>query len=170
MGEGDQSSPLLKPINPPELAPELLAPVQLVHQGSGFIVEGVISNLKNTRFSLPYPGRWEVFLTAQPEIVSPQASNDSGLRASLAEGQWTLPASMGIVEANSSVPQSVDCPLNCVKPPPDTLPETGITLAQDNSLIATLIVAGLSLILIGLHFIWPRGLAFLDIKLENLFK
>jgi hypothetical protein len=92
---------------------ELLARVQMIHEGSGFIVEGVISNLKSTRFSVPYPGKWKLFLMAQPRIISARPIDDPELRAAIAASFKGTPRLLGTVETNTSTPQFVKCPLIC---------------------------------------------------------
>ena len=47
----------------------MLTPVRLVHQGSGFIVEGTLSDAGDTRFVVPYPGEWDIFMTAPPQFA-----------------------------------------------------------------------------------------------------
>jgi hypothetical protein len=119
-----------------EAAPvEVQAPVRLVHEGSGFITEGTLSTLHSSRLMVPYPGRWEVFMTGQPQFMTAETVDVSG--TNLADLQSVLangPVSLGQVEANTAEPQWVKCPITCViEPPavappndsPHTLPETG---------------------------------------------
>jgi hypothetical protein len=137
--------------------PELLLPVQLVHDGSAFIVEGELSDLKATRFAVPYPGRWQVWLTGNPRFMTTQAvdvsgSNLANLQTQLAHG----PVSLGSVEANTPEPQLVKCPLACVLPEPPpveappNLPETGADRSNELSLAGVLFIGGLEMALLGL--------------------
>jgi hypothetical protein len=131
--------------------------VQLVHQGSGFIVEGELSDSKPTRLSVPYPGQWQVWITHSPRFMTADAvdvtgSNLADLQSQLANG----PVSLGLVEANTAGPQLVRCPLACViEPPPAVettsyLPETGGILKTEMNLPTFLIISGLNFSLIGL--------------------
>jgi hypothetical protein len=136
--------------------PEILLPVRLVHDGSGFIVEGELSDVKATRFAVPYPGRWEVWLTGNPRFMTPEVMELS--RSNLADLQVRLaqaPVSLGQVEADTPGPQLIKCPLACVIPEPPPVeapphvPETGAATNNYLSLI-DLLIAGLDLTLIGL--------------------
>lgn len=119
-----------------EAAPvEVQAPVRLVHEGSGFITEGVLSTQHSSRLVVPYPGRWELFLTGRPQFITAEAVDVSGTNLAELQSQLaTGPISLGQVEANTAEPQWVRCPIACViEPPaavpadvgPPTLPETG---------------------------------------------
>ena len=167
-GRLSQSQPVYKPLAaiagsspPPPLlifeaqavpTAELLAPVKLIHRGSGWIAEGVLSNHKPTRFLLPYPGQWEVYLMAQAEII---ATDEAEIRA-LATVPTGANDLLGVVEANVLEPQFVKCPLNCViENPPATpleLPQTGSDY-EETSPIIILIVGGVSLLIVGITFI-----------------
>jgi hypothetical protein len=131
-------------------APELLAPVQLIHQGSGFIVEGTLSNQHSTRFSLPYPGQWQVVLVAPPQFAAGESLNLASLEPS---------AALGLVEANVLTPQRVKCPLNCTVDPPPAVPETlPTTGAGYNTMLLTIVVllfAGVNLLIVGITFWLP---------------
>jgi hypothetical protein len=123
---GDPSFPLLVPKPNPVSTVQVLAQVQLIHQGSGWIAQGVLSDANSTRLALPYPGRWEVFLISQPEFMTgdpldPSNLNLNQLQTQLADG----PVSLGTVEANVTEVQWVKCPIACVVDPPPVLPETG---------------------------------------------
>jgi hypothetical protein len=153
----DYAFPLFTPVNRPAPATEMLAHVQLIHEGSGWIAEGVISDAKSTRFAVPYPGKWEVFLMSQPEFMTADAidltqSNLTELQARLTTG----PVSLGSVEANTPEPQLVKCPLACVLPEPPpveappNLPETGGDSSNDLSLARVLVIGGLEMALLGL--------------------
>ncbi|MBI1881731.1 MAG: hypothetical protein HYR94_26435 [Chloroflexi bacterium] len=157
VGVSDGAPLLFTPAAKPQALPELLLPVQLVHDGSGFIVEGELSDTKPTRFSVPYPGHWQVWVTGSPHFMTAEAidvsgSNMADLQSQLANG----PVSLGLVEANTSEPQLVKCPLACVvdTPPavetPPLLPETGGLLAIKINYPAFLITGGVTLSLIGL--------------------
>jgi hypothetical protein len=146
------NAPLLVPIANNIASLEVIAPVRLVHEGSGFIAEGTISTQHSTHFSVPYPGYWEVFLTGQPQLATGQIPDLS--RTNLAQLQANLadePISMGVIEANTETAQMVRCPIECVieTPPaavPQYLPETG----DDNvSPIIFLLIIGLTLIIAG---------------------
>lgn len=130
---------------------EMLARVQLVHRGSGWITEGILSDTGAARLAIPYPGQWEVFLMEEPLFGAgglPETGrlDMAGLRLDLANG----PVSLGLVEANTAEPQLVRCPALCViDPPPPALPVTGadrpVLLWGLLSGAAGLIVAGLLL-------------------------
>ncbi|GIK42092.1 MAG: hypothetical protein BroJett011_59250 [Chloroflexota bacterium] len=156
-GASDIPTPLFTPLVQPSAAPELLLPVQLVHDGSNFIVAGELSDTKPTRFSLPYPGRWQVWLTGSPRFMTAQVVDVSGLnladlQAQLADG----PVSMGVVEANAPETQWVKCPLACVKEPPPAVetppyfPETGGQLEKEMNLSTFLLIGLLDIAVIGL--------------------
>ncbi|MEW5956409.1 MAG: hypothetical protein AB1801_01700 [Chloroflexota bacterium] len=122
------------------ISAETLARVRLVHRGSGWIAEGVISDAGGTRFALPYPGLWDVFLMTDPQLPGDGAApltrlNLEQLPMQVANG----PVSLGTVEANIAETQWVNCPIACIiDPPPPVLPETG-TNRED---AATLFIAG----------------------------
>jgi hypothetical protein len=131
------NNPLLQTAGPGSYSPvssELLAHVQLIHQGSGWIAEGIISDAKAVSFPVPYPGQWQVFLLEAPELATGEALELTGadvemLQASLSQA----PLLLGVVEADTGEPQQVACPLNCPTaaadftpaPAPAALPETG---------------------------------------------
>lgn len=132
VGTTDASQGLLIPLTKPQSLPELLTPVRLVHDGSAFIVEGELSDMKPTRISVPYPGLWEIWLTGSPHFNTTEAVDVTGfnladLQIQLANG----PILLGPVEANTTEPQWVNCPLACVvaelpiAETPLTLPVTG---------------------------------------------
>lgn len=133
---------------------EIIVPVQLRHEGSGFITVGAISTHHSTRFAVPYPGRWTVLLAGQPQFMTPETPDASGttlpqLQADLAAG----PVPLGVVEANVDTPQMVLCPVQClietaqaVEDPP-YLPETG----ESSSLLMLMaLVSGPVLVALGL--------------------
>lgn len=157
VGTADVTTPLFTRLIQPSAAPELLLPVKLVHDGSHFIVEGELSDMKAARFNLPYPGHWQVWLTGSPRFMTAQAVDVSGLnlanlQAQLANG----PVSMGVVEANAPETQWVKCPLACVKEPPPAvaapphLPETGGQLEREMDLSTFLVIGILDIAIIGL--------------------
>jgi len=115
-----QAAPLLTPA-------EVRVRVQLIHQGSGWIAEGIISDAGTTRFSVPYPGQWEIFMMSEPEFIGATAFDPTSLNLDqLRTDLSATPISLGLVEANTAEPQLVKCPIACVvDPPPDYLPQTG---------------------------------------------
>jgi len=127
---------------------EVLVPVKLVHQGSGFIVEQTISDSRSTTISVPYPGQWEVLMINAPQFVTNDMMDMTGLNvAQLQADLANNPVSLGVVEANAG-PQLVECPLECVietTPEEFYLPETGA--ANNTSLVISI---GFLLIIIGL--------------------
>jgi hypothetical protein len=109
----------------PVAVPEMTVRVKLVHRDSKWITEGVLSNVRNSRFDVPYPGEWEVFLVDVPEfttagLINPVNLNLDQLKAALANG----PVSLGTIEANAG-PQLVECPIECIIEPAPDLPVTG---------------------------------------------
>ncbi len=145
---GDLSFPLLVPKQTAVSTVEILAQVQLIHQGSGWIAEGTLSDTKSTRLAVPYPGRWEIFLVDEPKLVSTEAVDPTGLNLSQLQAQLADgPVSLGTVEANVTEVQWVKCPIACVvDPPPPVLPETG----SDQTPAALLLF-------IGSAFLWLLG-------------
>ncbi len=119
-------------------------PVRLVHQGSGWVAETTLSNGGSTSLAVPYPGRWDVYLTGEPELA--EAEGLAGASLNLAELQASLaqePVYLGTVEANSAGIQGIECPV-CITPavaevPLLFLPETG----EIKPTGAILILAGL---------------------------
>ena len=113
------------------------APIQLIHQGSGWIAEANLSNTESAHLPVPYPGTWDVFMTAPPQVNHPS--------------EITMPTSypvyLGSIQANSGL-QSLSCPITCQEPPiPDLLPQTGNKQRGSNSLSSILILSGLVLLL-----------------------
>lgn len=157
-----QSGSMAIPVDQTEAEPEMLAQVQLVHDGSGFIVEGTISNFKPTRFPVPYPGRWQVFLLAPPEIISNQPIDNPQLNAAVAASYSGEPTLIGSVEANTETPQYVTCPVACVTESPGLLPETGFRVPKHISLIAALIISGVLAVAFGLNLVLPGLLDFFE--------
>ena len=141
----DQFLQTLVPINDRVSTVEVLAPIQLIHHGSGWIAEGVVSDSKNTRIAVPYPGQWEVFLVAEPQFVAPETIDPTGLNLEQLKTQLiNAPVSLGMVEANTSTTQKIKCPVECVVDlPPPTLPETG---SSNTQLSVLLLLAGGSLL------------------------
>ena len=143
---------LLAPLNDEAPAVEVLTPVQLVHDGSGWIAGAVLSDQHSSRVLVPYSGQWEVWLVGQPEIIvaetfDPSSTNLLQLQTELADG----PVSLGMVEANTGQPQLIKCPLACViSTPPTELPQTGRDQMQVGFLLKLLFLGGISLTLIGL--------------------
>ena len=150
----DHCSELMCSINAPDQNLEVLAQVQLIHEGSGWIVEGIISNQGSTRFIVPYPGRWQVFLLDEPELLFPegtQGSIPSFLNTAITTSYSGQPTLMGTIEANAVEVQLVDCPFQCLDVPPPELPDTGADLATgDSEFILLLILIGTNLVLMGL--------------------
>ena len=137
-------------------APEIQVPVQMVHQGSGWIAEETLSTQHSNRIMVPYPGQWEVLMTGQPRFITADAVNATG--TNLAELQAQVannPVSLGVVETNTAETQMVKCPIQCVVvPPPEEifyLPETGAVISM--SPIVALAIAGLALLGMGL-LVW----------------
>ena len=137
-------------------APEIQVPVQLVHQGSGWIADETLSTQRSNRIMVPYPGKWEVFMTGQPRFITADAVNATG--TNLAELQAQVAdntVSLGVVETNTAETQMVKCPIQCVGvPPPEEifyLPETGTVINM--SPIVALAITGLVLFVMGL-FAW----------------
>ena len=125
--------------SPLSMPTEVRVRVQLIHQGSGWIVDGVISNAGSTHFTVPYPGQWEVLMVSEPELVGATAADVTNLNLGQLESSLAVaPVSLGLVEANTSEPQLVKCPLACViDPPPGALPETGADQTTARLLILT---------------------------------
>ena len=136
-------------------APEIQVPVQLIHQGSGWIADETLSTQRSNKIMVPYPGQWEVFMTGQPRFITAEAVNATG--TNLAELQTqvaTDPVSLGVVEANTAETQMIMCPIQCVVEPPEEvfyLPETGV--ATDMSPTVALAITSLVLFIMGL-FAW----------------
>jgi hypothetical protein len=110
----------------------MLAHVQLIHQGSGWIAEGTISDLKAVSFAVPYPGQWQVFLIEEPEFATGEALELTGADIKMLQaGLSQAPLLLGVVEADTGEPQRVACPLSCptaaadFTPAPAALPESG---------------------------------------------
>jgi hypothetical protein len=122
--------------------------VRLIHEGSGFMVEGTISDLQSTHFALPYPGKWKVFMIAPAQfmtadaIVAP-ASNLAQVQAAVA----VEPILLGEVEADAPAAQMVKCPIECVATPvadiPVHLPITGANKVTSPLLFVTIAFVGL---------------------------
>lgn len=150
------SGALLVPVSPEASTVEVLTPVHLVHQGSGWISEAVLSNLHSSRVPVPYPGQWEVWLVESPELITadpfdPSTTNLSQLQTTLANGA----VSLGIVQANTTEPQLIACPIACVIETPagpqiSLLPESGGDQAGADARARRLIFGGLTLIIVGL--------------------
>lgn len=131
---------------------EMLAHVKLIHEGSGWIAEGTISDAKPVSFAVPYPGQWQVFLIDEPEFATVEALDLSGtdieaLQTSLSQA----PVLLGVVEANGTQLQWVNCPLNCptvnFTPPPPIMPESGAATPPVSPLY--LMLGGVGLCLVG---------------------
>lgn len=148
----DWLSSLLVPITNELSTAEVHMPVQLIHDGSGWIAEAVLSDQQSSRVSVPYPGQWEVWLVGEPELIAAEAPDMSGtnllqLQNDLADG----PVSLGTVEANTGEPQLVKCPLACViEASPVELPPTGEGRSRLISLLKLVLLGGIGLVLIGL--------------------
>ena len=105
-------------------AVELLAEVNLVHQGSGFIVSGTLSDQYSTHFPVPYAGQWQVLMMAPPKLNGDGLIDASGLNlaqihAEVAKG----PIPLGVVQANIAGAQLVDCPVIPIRALPGPAPE-----------------------------------------------
>ena len=141
---------LASPLSSPT---EVQVRVQLIHQGSGWIAEAVISDAGSTRLAVPYPGQWEVFMIGEPELVGATAFDATNLNLEQLRSSLTVaPVSLGLVEANTPEPQLVKCPIACViEPPPETLPQTGGDRSTATLIILTniafLVSVGLSMYL-----------------------
>jgi hypothetical protein len=174
--QGEFSRPLLAstgPVDfslPHELAstapiPEIIVPVELVHQGSGWIATEKLSTHHPTRIPVPYPGLWEVFLTAPPQFNTAEAIDASG--TNLAELHSRLaeePKLLGMVEANTQDPQLIRCPIQCVIEPepvpqevPFLLPETGASNDLSPISAITLIILSLVGILVFAYHLLRHG-------------
>jgi len=137
--------------------PEIQVPVQMIHQGSGWIVDEMLSTERSNRIMVPYSGQWEIFMTGQPRFITAEAVNVTG--TNLAELQAQVandPVSLGVVEANTQEAQLIRCPIQCVvqPPPPEEvffLPETGG--AFEITPKTALVITGLALFIMGL-FVW----------------
>ena len=144
------AAPFLIPMAEADVDFEIIAPVQMVHDGSGFIAVGELSTQHDTRISVPYPGRWELFLTDEPRFMTATAVDVTGTNLSQVEMALNEgPVSMGVVEANTAAAQLVKCPIDCVidtplptTTEPPTLPVTG---SRSLNWPALLILLGLSI-------------------------
>ena len=141
-----------------EAMPELLVPVQLVHLGSGFMVEGVLSDRQNTRFQLPYPGQWQVLTFAEPSFVTTDKIDTSHLNlAAVVQQLQTAPVPLGIIEADPNVVQQTNCPLCIVESAtvgePTQLPKTGDEFSQNSPPGRTLLWSGLIVTIVGLSIL-----------------
>jgi len=118
---------------------EVLISVQLIHQGSGFIVERTLSDSRSTTISVPYPGQWEVLMVNSPQFVTDGMMDMTGLNvAQLQADLANNPVSLGVVQANAG-PQMVKCPIECVietTPEEFYLPETGQDKTNASLLLA----------------------------------
>ncbi|MCB0213653.1 MAG: hypothetical protein KDJ52_30205 [Anaerolineae bacterium] len=153
------AAPVLIPLPAANVDFEITAPVRLIHDGSGFIAVGDLSTQHDTRISVPYPGRWEVFLTGEPRFITSAAVDVTGTNLAQVEAALSNgPVSMGIVEANTASTQLVKCPIECVieSPAPTTseppaLPETGGAPSEKIFLTVTIMVTGFILTLAGIN-------------------
>jgi hypothetical protein len=111
-------------------------PIQIVHNGSGWIAEGTLSNSGSTSFSVPYAGEWRVYMTGPPQSNYPENISFPS----------SYPVLLGTVQANSGA-QTVDCPITCdvLEPVPDLLPTTG---AQESQIVAISPLTILSLLIL----------------------
>ena len=136
-------------------APEIQVPVQLIHQGSGWIADEMLSTQRSNKIMVPYPGQWEVFMTGQPRFITAEAVNATGTNLAELQAQVaTDPVSLGVVEANTAETQMIMCPIVCVIEPPEEifyLPETGG--AGGMSPTVALAITSLVLFIMGL-FTW----------------
>jgi len=143
---------------------EMLAHVQLIHQGSGWIAEGTISDSKAVSFRVPYPGQWYVFLIDEPEFATGESLDLTGadveaLQTGLAHASLLL----GVVEANTTEPQRVACPLDCPMvnflPAPAAMPQSGAATPSRGPLFV--MIGGVGLCLLG-FLLYKTNLATLD--------
>lgn len=133
-------------------APELVVPVQMVHQGSGWIATAELSTHHPSQMPVPYTGQWEVFLSGPPRLITAEAIDLSPTNIEeLQAASPNAPILLAQVETNTNGPQMIKCPVVCVieaqpvEEPPPFLPETG-----GPSLLAQLFAPlALGLILIG---------------------
>lgn len=123
--------------------------VQLIHEGSGWIAEGTISTGGSTSFSVPYGGRWQVYLLEAPQVTPVEAASTL-----LSPGSY--PHLLGVVNANSGT-QLVNCPMVCVDLP-TVLPETG-SEANLNGTTLFLIIFAISsgVILLSIFYFFKKG-------------
>ena len=152
-------APVLVPMTEANVDFEIIAPVRLVHDGSGFIAVGDLSTQHDTRISVPYSGKWEVFLTGEPRfmtaaVVDATGTNLAQVAVALSEG----PVSMGVVDANTTSSQLVKCPIECVidapvptNNEPPALPETGGAPSEEMFLTTVIVVTGFILTLAGIN-------------------
>lgn len=157
--EDAPSVPVLVPISEAVVDYEIVVPVQLIHEGSGFISNADLSTHRDTNVGVPYPGRWEVFLTDSPRFMTTKAMDMS--KTNMAEIDVDLsngPISIGMVEANTVETQYVDCPIECLIEPEPTptptptpqvvaqveeqplLPTTGLNISTSNVGVSAIIV------------------------------
>ena len=155
----DLFMPLLVPVNEAVPRVEMIAHVQLVHQGSGWITEATISDAQSTRLAVPYAGHWQVFLVSAPELVTPDTLDTTRLNLAQLQTQLTNgPVLLGEVEANATETQWVKCPLVCViEPPPAAMPVTG---GETTNYPLFSLIGGSLFVLLGL-FIFYRGYRFM---------
>lgn len=115
------------------------APVRLVHQGSGFIVEGNLNSEGGLRLGVPYSGKYDVYLLGSPQSQSGQSYNINFDNTNLEQIQTSLnsgPVLIDTIESNTVDPYLVRCPLTCLVLPtpvptpqpqaPAPLPQTGV--------------------------------------------
>ncbi|HMQ54598.1 MAG TPA: hypothetical protein PKD98_21150, partial [Anaerolineae bacterium] len=96
------------------------APVRLVHQGSGFIVEGTLPSEGGLRLGVPYPGKYDVYLLGSPQSQTGQSYNIDFGNTNLEQIQTSLnsgPVLIDSIEANTVSPYLVRCPLTCLALP-----------------------------------------------------
>ena len=161
---GNDSMPLLDFPAASASPPEIIVPVRLVHEGSGWIAEGELSTQQATRVSVPYPGRWDVLMIGNPRFNTAEAVDVTGTNlASLQDNGPDNPLPLGQVDANTGSPQMISCPILCViEPEPEEaplyLPETGH--AFGSSPLAALLAFGLIFMGAGL-------LAFTVIRIQT---
>lgn len=149
-------APILLPLAASAVDFEIIVPVRMVHEGSGFIAVGDLSTQRSTHISVPYAGEWEVFLTDAPRFMTAEAVEITGTNlAQLEQALSDGPVSMGVVEANTAETQLIKCPIECVieTPPPASdesptvLPQTGGN--RVDTLVVWLLV-GVTLATLGL--------------------
>jgi hypothetical protein len=137
---------------------EVMIEVNLVHQGSGFILSGSLSDQHPRRFSMPYPGWWDVLMTTPPRLISDSAVDEATLNLNQLQARLAeAPLLLGAIQADAATPQLVPCPVQADPNPvpaeaqsPATLPTTG---AASMSLAMAWLIGGLSMAIVGVTFL-----------------
>lgn len=111
--------------------PSVMAPVQLVHAGSGYRIDSCLSDAGSTTINAPYSGRWDVYLTGTPYSGGAEGLPDTNTNLGNLAGQ--LPIHLGQITIGDGSLQTLACPIQCVGilqttnslTTPKTLPTTG---------------------------------------------